>query len=461
MTETKKQKTLDHPTRPQNVGIKGIEVYIPSRCVNEGELEKFDGVSTGKYTIGLGQTNMSFVDDREDTASMCLTACSKLLKNYSIDPHHIGRLEVGTESLIDKSKSIKSVLTQLFDGNSDLEGVDTLNACYGGTNALFNSLNWIESSAWDGRDAIVVCGDIAIYDKGPARPTGGAGTVALWIGPDAPIAFDSVRGSYMENAYDFYKPDFTSEYPYVDGHFSLACYVKALDQVYKNYSRKAIAKGLATEPAGPEAVNVAKYFDYNVFHVPNCKLVNKSYGRLVYNDFRADPSLYPAVDAQLATVDVEKSLADKSIEKTFVNASKALHKEKVEPSLIVPTNTGNMYTASVYAALASLIFFVGSEKLQGKRVGLFSYGSGLAASLFSCKVIGDLSKMASVLDLDNKLKDRKTESPEDYEKAIHLREQAHSKKDFTPQGSIDELKPGTYYLEKIDDRFRRSYGVKN
>lgn len=120
-----------------------------------------------------------------------------------------------------------------------------------------------------------------------------------------------------------------------------------------------------------------------------------------------------------------------------------------------------MYTASVYAALASLIFFVGSEKLQGKRVGLFSYGSGLAASLFSCKVIGDLSKMVSVLDLDNKLKDRKTESPEDYEKAIHLREQAHLKKDFTPQGSIDELKPGTYYLEKIDDRFRRSYGVKN
>ena len=29
------------------------------------ELEKFDGVSTGKYTIGLGQTKMSFCDDRE------------------------------------------------------------------------------------------------------------------------------------------------------------------------------------------------------------------------------------------------------------------------------------------------------------------------------------------------------------------------------------------------------------
>jgi 3-hydroxy-3-methylglutaryl CoA synthase len=37
----------------------------PSQCVDQAELEKFDGVSQGKYTIGLGQTKMSFCDDRE------------------------------------------------------------------------------------------------------------------------------------------------------------------------------------------------------------------------------------------------------------------------------------------------------------------------------------------------------------------------------------------------------------
>lgn len=36
-----------------------------SQCVDQAELEKFDGVSTGKYTIGLGQTKMAFCDDRE------------------------------------------------------------------------------------------------------------------------------------------------------------------------------------------------------------------------------------------------------------------------------------------------------------------------------------------------------------------------------------------------------------
>jgi len=404
---------------------------------------------------------MGFVNDREDIYSMSLTACSRLMEHYKIDPNQIGRLEVGTETLLDKSKSVKSVLMQLFGDNTDIEGIDTVNACYGGTNAVFNSLNWLESSSWDGRDAIVVCGDIAIYDKGAARPTGGAGTVALWIGPDAPIVMDSVRGSFMEHAYDFYKPDFTSEYPYVDGHFSLTCYVKALDQVYKSYSKKAIARGIAEKPLGPESVNVLEHFDFNVFHVPTCKLVTKSYGRLLYNDFKAQPSLFPEVDASLATKDYEESLTDKALEKTFVNVAKPFHKERVANSLIVPTNTGNMYTGSVYSALASLIYYTGSDNLQDKRIGLFSYGSGLAASLFSCKVKGDISYIAKILDIQHKLDSRTTQTPQEYEAAIALRENAHLQKDFKPVGSIDLLQKGTYYLTNVDEKFRRSYEIKN
>jgi 3-hydroxy-3-methylglutaryl CoA synthase len=38
-----------------------------------------------------------------------------LLKNYNIDPMCIGRLEVGSETVIDKSKSIKTWLMQIFE----------------------------------------------------------------------------------------------------------------------------------------------------------------------------------------------------------------------------------------------------------------------------------------------------------------------------------------------------------
>ena len=44
--------------------------------MSEAELEKFDGVSQGKYTIGLGQEYMAFVDDREDINSFALTGMS-------------------------------------------------------------------------------------------------------------------------------------------------------------------------------------------------------------------------------------------------------------------------------------------------------------------------------------------------------------------------------------------------
>ena len=44
-------------------------------------------------------------------------------------------LQVGTESSLDRSKSIKSHLCRLFTaaGNASLEGVDCIHGCYGAT----------------------------------------------------------------------------------------------------------------------------------------------------------------------------------------------------------------------------------------------------------------------------------------------------------------------------------------
>lgn len=44
-----------------------------------------------------------------------LTAVTSLLEKYEIDPKQIGRLEVGSETVIDKSKSIKTFLMQIFE----------------------------------------------------------------------------------------------------------------------------------------------------------------------------------------------------------------------------------------------------------------------------------------------------------------------------------------------------------
>jgi len=363
----------------------------------------------------------------EDIYSFALTACSNLLSKYKIDPDSIGRLEVGTETILDKSKSVKSVLMQLFGDNTNIEGVDTVNACYGGTNAVFNTVNWVESSGWDGRDAIVVTGDIALYAKGNARPTGGAGAVAMLIGPDAPIVVEpGLRGTYMQHAYDFYKPDLTSEYPIVDGHYSVRCYTEALDACYKAYNKresnlKSLANGHANGHANGNGVatptdtkTLLDRFDYMSFHAPTCKLVAKSYARLLYNDYLSDPSApaFADVPAEVRDMEYTKSLTDKVIEKTFMGLTKKRFNERVQPSIEVPTMCGNMYCASVYGGLIGLLSTVDSSTLQGKRIGVFSYGSGLAASLFSLKVIGSTEHIQKALNLKERLAARRTVAPE-------------------------------------------------
>jgi len=83
------------------------------------------------------------------TTIVSWAAVQSLLDKYKISPADVGRLEVGTETIVDKSKSVKTVLMDLFRGagNYDIEGVDTTNACYGGTNALFNAINWVNPLA--------------------------------------------------------------------------------------------------------------------------------------------------------------------------------------------------------------------------------------------------------------------------------------------------------------------------
>jgi 3-hydroxy-3-methylglutaryl CoA synthase len=67
----------------QYPGILGIEVYIPKLYISQSMLEQHMGVSTGKYTIGLGQTNLSIpCGDIEDINSICLTVVSNLLEKY-------------------------------------------------------------------------------------------------------------------------------------------------------------------------------------------------------------------------------------------------------------------------------------------------------------------------------------------------------------------------------------------
>lgn len=430
-----------------------MDVYFPRTAVSQVDLEQFDGVSPGKYTNGLGQESMSFVGDREDIVSICLTAVQQLIEKYNIDPMAIGRLEVGTETLIDKSKSVKTYLMDLFTkcGNMDIEGIDTVNACYGGTNALFNAVNWIESSSWDGRLALVVAGDIAVYARGPARPTGGCGAIAMLIGPNAPLVLESgIRGTHMENAYDFYKPDHHVEYPTVDGKLSISCYLRALDFCYDRFTAKF------GEKAGKEFS--LDDIDYFVFHSPYNGLVKKSVARLLLNDFLKHPERPEYTEVQrFGGIVREESYANKQLDQVFAKLSKPLYDKKTKPSELLPKELGNIYCGSVYAGLMSVIHCVG-EGLIGKRIVLFSYGSGLAATMFSIRCVSSVQHINGRSELEARLAQREFVDPADFHAALDLRERVFSSPNWRPVNDRVKLFPGTYYLRGVDEQYRRSYG---
>ncbi|KAJ6530647.1 hydroxymethylglutaryl-coenzyme A synthase N terminal-domain-containing protein [Mycena capillaripes] len=476
--------TIAFPTavktpRPNDVGILAMETYFPLRCISEADLEEHDGVSKGKYTIGLGQEYMAWPDDREDINSFALNAVSGLLEKYNIDPSSIGRIDVGTETIIDKSKSVKTTLMRLFaeSGNFDIEGIDSKNACYGSTAALYNAINWVESSSWDGRNAIVVAGDIAIYARGAARPAGGAGACAMLIGPNAPIVFDPIHGTYMADTYDFYKPNLSSEYPEVDGPLSVVTYIEALDESYKAYKAKATkaskahlssnghanscvnghAKG---DSAGPFTL---ENVDYALFHSPYGKLAIKGHARMLYSDFRSAPTApqFAAIpeaerDAFLAATQ-KASLTDKNVEKTFVAAGKTSFAAKVDPTMACSRRLGNMYTASLYGCLASLLSTVPSAKLKGARASMYAFGGGCAGSFWTLHIKGDTSEIEEKMDLLNRLKNMRVVPCQEFVDALSLRKKNHNAVGFTPAGSVDNIWPGSYYLDSVDDKYRRKY----
>ncbi|KAF9181247.1 hypothetical protein BGZ51_003918 [Haplosporangium sp. Z 767] len=450
--------SIPNATFPANVGIHALEFYFPSKYVEQTELEQFDGVSAGKYTIGLGQTQMAVCDDREDVNSIALTVVQNLIEKHNISFKDIGFLEVGTESIIDKSKSVKTVLMSLFEesGNYDVEGIDTKNACYGGTASVFHAVDWVESSSWDGRLALVVAADIASYAEGPARPTGGAGAVAILIGPNAPLVFDQgVRSTHMNHLWDFYKPELASEYPTVDGHFSNTCYIRSVDACYSLYTKKYSKR----YSANPEQLIKSQDLDHVVFHAPNCKLVQKAYGRMAYNDMLQDPEneAYAPVKEYAKFAHSEESYYDKNLERAMMQFTKTEYQKKVLPSLYAATNVGNMYTASVWASLSSLLSSTADEDIINKRIGIFSYGSGSAASFFSLKVISSTQKFRDTLDIKSRLEKRVKVTPEVFAGLLKLREETALLKDYNPIGDVSTMVKGTYYLQRIDEKFRRTY----
>lgn len=96
-----------------------------------------------------------------------------------------------------------------------------------------------------------------------------------------------------------------------------------------------------------------------------------------------------------------------------------------------------------------------------RRITLFSYGSGLASSMFSFTVRGSVAHVREALDLRTRLSQRIVTDPSELEKTMELRERRYGAREFKPDGLGDEsvmFWPKTWVLRQVDDKGRRRYG---
>lgn len=154
----------------------------------------------------------------------------------------------------------------------------------------------------------------------------------------------------MEHVYDFYKPNLESEYAVVDGKLSIQCYLTALDKCYQLYSQRASTN---------DKTFTLDDGDFFIFHSPFTKLVIKSLARLKLNDFLRSPSpeatgCYAGLESVIGR-SLESTVGDRDVEKLMLKNSNVECQAKTEPSLLLGREVGNMYTASLYGGLVSLL----------------------------------------------------------------------------------------------------------
>jgi hydroxymethylglutaryl-CoA synthase len=84
--------------------------------------------------------------------------------------------------------------------------------------------------------------------------------------------------------------------------------------------------------------------------------------------------------------------------------------------------------------------------------------------MFSLRVGKDISPgsplrriLASVEDVPSRLAARCEVLPQDFVETLEIREKVYHANTYTPICSLQNLFPGSYYLENIDKMFRRTY----
>lgn len=464
-------------------GISALALYVPAYRVSLEAWCQWNDQPWPKVRAVSGRS-FRLPGPHENVYTMGATAVMRLLEAEGIDPAAVGMLAFGTESSTDNAAGAV-ILRGMVDRRLEALGRPRLSrrcevpemkhACLGGMYALKAALRYVATDG-RGRCAIVVCGDVAEYERGSTgEPTQGAGAVAMLVEPSARLL--EVDLSRAGSASDYRGPDFRKpigrhfvdgyaagtkrlhDFPVFSGKYSTYAYldetVAAVEDMVAQHGTDApslfaearalffhrpyrmmplsamsflMVRALAKHTASHELLRSICDEAGTAFAdvVAEAELAPDLFGRLTDGDM-AHP--YPATAATASSYRKSDAFRGFADEKMGLGSETAM-------------DLGNLYTAALPAWLAAGLEEAaeGDEGLTGARVLAIGYGSGDAAEAWPMTVVPGWREQALRIGARRAL-----EGAVDLDQVAYERLHDHGELSL-PQAS------GCFAIERVGDR---------
>jgi len=469
-------------------GVSGMSVYVPRLRVQLEEWCGWTGNSWDKIQAVVG-SSFRVPGRHENVYTMAANAVIRLIQQYDIDPSQIGFLGLGTESSTDNAAGAVIVRGMVDRGlealgrprlSRHMEVPEFKHACLGGMYALKAALRYASYDAGD-RLAIVVCADVAEYERGSTgEQTQGAGAVAFLVSQQ-PRLFE-IDLAHAGCASDYRGPDFRkpfarhfakvyapntqrlSDFPVFSGKYSTFSYLDETVHAVEDMLRKLNVS------AGSYYDSVHSLFFHRPYQVMPILYVrgmargDHHQGELKALCNEAGVALQAVIDEALSTPDLYAQVSERganvvdpyqatsavaSLVRKSANFRELLQK-KMSLGRSNVRELGNLYSAALPSWLAAGFEEAAQKRLDltGRPMVAVGYGSGDAAEAWPFQSVVGWEEAAARIQLQRALENPIDLTREQYE-ALHDGREVQL--DYVPQDEFVISHVGERYEPAFQD----------
>lgn len=365
------------------VGIEKIRVYPGTMGIDMKTLVEDRGGNVGEVTGQMMITERTVNPAWEDPITMAVNAGKDLLAGE--DKSNIKLLLVGTESGPDQEKSMSTWVQRYLDLPDDCRNLEVKHACYAGTGSLQLAATWVLGQLDEDARALVITADQSRqHFHRPYEFVMGAGSAAMLISrkPRFLELEPGLSGIFTHEVSDLTRP--TSRIEAGHSETSLLSYLDAVDISFQRYLEK-VEKYHGERPKTLDELRA--WLPHHIYHAP--------FGGITERAHRAVMRLFEGFTGKAVRADFE---------------------ERVVPTLRHNRRMGGTYASSVFISMLGLVDSFG-ESVTGRRVGIYSYGSGSCAEFYSGRFGEGAVAEARAAAVGPKLAERKMLSVRGYEEA--------------------------------------------